>query len=158
MSELDKLAAKGTKHGAAAAAGPTAPASTIRTAALIGTWITLSATVILFNKYLLSYAGFHYPIALTLLHMLFCSVCAALLVHFGHRIGCKISKPDITSDMCALTDGATIVMLEAPMRIDDSCRMLACIAYASVLPRMMSIHIPSTWRDAPGASNAPAAG
>ena len=36
-------------------------------------WITLSAGVILFNKYLLSAYGFPYPVALTLMHMGFCS-------------------------------------------------------------------------------------
>jgi hypothetical protein len=43
-------------------------------------WIGLSAGVILFNKYLLSDYGFPYPVALTMIHMGFCSVVAALVV------------------------------------------------------------------------------
>lgn len=47
-------------------------------------WIALSATVIMFNKYLLTYAGFQFPITLTMWHMLFCSVAAAAVVRLGY--------------------------------------------------------------------------
>eukprot|EP00976_Prorocentrum_cordatum_P106685 1194503-Prorocentrum_minimum.AAC.1 len=43
-------------------------------------WIALSAGVILFNKYILSEYGFPYPVALTLIHMGFCSIVAILVV------------------------------------------------------------------------------
>jgi len=46
-------------------------------------WITLSAAVILVNKYVLSHSGFPYPVALTCTHMLFCSVMAWLVVKLG---------------------------------------------------------------------------
>lgn len=46
-------------------------------------WITLSAAVILYNKWVLSYSGFKYAIALTMWHMLFCSLLAAALVRSG---------------------------------------------------------------------------
>jgi len=36
-------------------------------------WMSISIAVILFNKWLLAYSGFPYPIALTCWHMLFCS-------------------------------------------------------------------------------------
>ncbi|CAD7702977.1 unnamed protein product [Ostreobium quekettii] len=36
-------------------------------------WMTVSATVILFNKWLLAFSGFPFPISLTLWHMTFCS-------------------------------------------------------------------------------------
>lgn len=45
-------------------------------------WIALSAAVILINKYVLAYAGFPYPIALTLTHMAFCSCLAYFLILF----------------------------------------------------------------------------
>jgi hypothetical protein len=32
----------------------------------VGIWIFLSGAVILYNKYLLAYSGFHYPISLTM--------------------------------------------------------------------------------------------
>jgi hypothetical protein len=36
-------------------------------------WMSISIAVILFNKWLLAYSGFPYPIALTMWHMTFCS-------------------------------------------------------------------------------------
>jgi len=46
-------------------------------------WIFLSGSVILFNKYVLAYSGFHYPISLTMMHMGFSSVAAFLLIQLG---------------------------------------------------------------------------
>lgn len=43
-------------------------------------WIALSATVIMYNKWILAFYGFPFPIALTLWHMFFCSVLAFALV------------------------------------------------------------------------------
>ena len=46
----------------------------------VGLWIGLSAGVILFNKYVLTVFGFPFPVALTMIHMAFCSALAFLLV------------------------------------------------------------------------------
>ncbi|MEW5298216.1 MAG: hypothetical protein WDW38_001058 [Sanguina aurantia] len=46
-------------------------------------WIFLSAAVILINKYVLTFSGFPYPLALTCTHMLFCSALAFVLVKTG---------------------------------------------------------------------------
>lgn len=43
-------------------------------------WMTISMSVILFNKYILAYSGFKYPIALTLWHMFFCTTVSSFLV------------------------------------------------------------------------------
>eukprot|EP00199_Chlamydomonas_sp_CCMP681_P002247 CAMPEP_0119108314 /NCGR_PEP_ID=MMETSP1180-20130426/13691_1 /TAXON_ID=3052 ORGANISM="Chlamydomonas cf sp, Strain CCMP681" /NCGR_SAMPLE_ID=MMETSP1180 /ASSEMBLY_ACC=CAM_ASM_000741 /LENGTH=384 /DNA_ID=CAMNT_0007093915 /DNA_START=119 /DNA_END=1273 /DNA_ORIENTATION=- len=48
------------------------------TAVLI--WMSISCSVILFNKWLLAYSGFPFPIALTVWHMLFCSGVGVLAV------------------------------------------------------------------------------
>ncbi len=47
-------------------------------------WIVLSSTVILYNKWVLAFYGFGYPIALTMWHMFFCSVLAFALVKSGY--------------------------------------------------------------------------
>ena len=44
----------------------------------------LSGTVILYNKYILAYYGFPFPIALTMWHMTFSGVLAFLLVRLGY--------------------------------------------------------------------------
>ncbi|GLC45866.1 hypothetical protein PLESTB_001447500 [Pleodorina starrii] len=46
-------------------------------------WIFLSALVIMVNKYVLAYAGFPFPIALTLTHMAFCAGLAFLIIKAG---------------------------------------------------------------------------
>ena len=45
----------------------------IRTCGYVGLWITLSAGVILHNKWILTESGFPFPVALTMIHMAFCS-------------------------------------------------------------------------------------
>lgn len=55
----------------------------VQTYSYILLWITLSAGVILINKYVLAYAGFPYPVALTLVHMAFCSSLAYVLIKLG---------------------------------------------------------------------------
>ena len=40
----------------------------------VALWISLSGTVILYNKWILAYYGFPYPITLTMWHMAFSSV------------------------------------------------------------------------------------
>ena len=39
----------------------------------VALWIGLSAGVIMYNKYVLSFFGFPFPVALTMIHMAFCS-------------------------------------------------------------------------------------
>ena len=45
---------------------------------LICQWIFLSSLIILFNKYLLSTANFHYPLSLVLMHMVFISIATCI--------------------------------------------------------------------------------
>lgn len=51
----------------------------------VGLWITLSAGVIMYNKYVLSYFGFPFPVALTMVSAL-SPPFLALLLHLLHRI------------------------------------------------------------------------
>ena len=52
----------------------------ITTYSYVAVWIGLSAGVILYNKYVLAFFGFPFPVALTMIHMAFCSLLAFLLV------------------------------------------------------------------------------
>ncbi|KAL6769719.1 EZY14 [Auxenochlorella protothecoides x Auxenochlorella symbiontica] len=45
----------------------------IRSYSYVVLWMSISISVILFNKWLLAFAGFPFPIALTMWHMAFCS-------------------------------------------------------------------------------------
>ena len=46
----------------------------------VGLWISLSAGVILYNKYILTSFGFPFPVTQTMMHMAFCSVLAFVIV------------------------------------------------------------------------------
>lgn len=59
-------------------------------------WIMLSSSVIIYNKYVLSYSGFPYPIALTMIHMAFCSIMATALIQSG-----IVEDVSIPPDRCA---------------------------------------------------------
>lgn len=52
----------------------------IRSYTYVLIWMCISIAVILFNKWLLAYSGFPFPIALTLWHMFFCSCVGILAV------------------------------------------------------------------------------
>ncbi|MCJ1464638.1 hypothetical protein MMC07_003251 [Pseudocyphellaria aurata] len=55
------------------------PASKIHPAVYVISWITLSSTTILFNKWILDTAKFHYPIALTTWHLTFATIMTQIL-------------------------------------------------------------------------------
>jgi hypothetical protein len=51
-------------------------------AVYIATWITLSSSVIVFNKWILDTANFHFPIFLTTWHLLFATIMTQILARF----------------------------------------------------------------------------
>ena len=57
----------------------------------VSIWIGLSGTVILYNKWILAYYGFPYPIALTIWHMTFSSGLAFAVVRLGYVEACNMS-------------------------------------------------------------------
>ncbi|CAM8934770.1 hypothetical protein QQ045_015162 [Rhodiola kirilowii] len=68
---------------------------TVTTASAIASWYLSNIGVLLLNKYLLSIYGFRYPIFLTMLHMLSCSIYSYFairflrLVHLQHIVSRK---------------------------------------------------------------------
>ncbi|KAJ4950926.1 hypothetical protein NE237_027758 [Protea cynaroides] len=52
------------------------------TALIIASWYLSNIGVLLLNKYLLSFYGYRYPIFLTMLHMLSCSVYSFIAIHW----------------------------------------------------------------------------
>ncbi|MCJ1314587.1 hypothetical protein MMC25_008269 [Agyrium rufum] len=58
---------------------PEKPGASIHPAFFVVTWMSLSASVILFNKWILDTAGFHYPITLTCWHLTFGTVATQIM-------------------------------------------------------------------------------
>jgi len=59
------------------------PASaSVHPAVYVATWIGLSSSVILFNKWILSTLNFHYPVILTTYHLIFSTIMTQLLARY----------------------------------------------------------------------------
>jgi len=54
--------------------------SCLRAYFFVAVWMTISMCVIMFNKWILAYSGFRYPVALTMWHMVFCTSLVTVLV------------------------------------------------------------------------------
>ncbi|KAI7842150.1 hypothetical protein COHA_004173 [Chlorella ohadii] len=54
-------------------------------------WIGLSAGVILYNKWMLAYGGFPYPVSLTMWHMAFCAALAWCIIRAGWVEGVQMN-------------------------------------------------------------------
>ena len=83
----------------------------------VSTWIALSGTVILYNKWILAYYGFDYPITLTMWHMLFSSVLAFICVRGGYVPSINMSRENYLHSIVpisALFAGAARLVRFAP--------------------------------------------
>ncbi|KAL2059567.1 hypothetical protein ABVK25_000860 [Lepraria finkii] len=60
------------------------PASKFHPAVYVMTWITLSSSVILFNKWILDTAKFHFPITLTCWHLVFATLMTQIMARSTH--------------------------------------------------------------------------
>ncbi|KAK4130836.1 TPT-domain-containing protein [Trichocladium antarcticum] len=58
------------------------PKSSLHPAVYVSIWITLSSSVILFNKWILSTLGFSFPVILTTFHLVFASIMTQLLARY----------------------------------------------------------------------------
>ena len=58
----------------------------------VSLWIALSGTVILYNKWMLVYYGFDYPVTLTMWHMAFSAALAFTCVRFGFIPSANMSR------------------------------------------------------------------
>ncbi|PKY03735.1 TPT-domain-containing protein [Aspergillus campestris IBT 28561] len=65
----------------------------IHPAVYIGLWITLSGSVILFNKWVLSAANFNFPLFLTTWHMAFSTAMTQILARFTHILDSRHKVP-----------------------------------------------------------------
>ncbi|KAL8861887.1 MAG: hypothetical protein Q9178_001756 [Gyalolechia marmorata] len=94
-SEKDRISAELTRSGAVSPSEPILPvvnpsiinekkldpsaSSNIHPAFYVTTWIALSSSIIIFNKWILDDAGFHYPIVLTCWHLTFATIMTQIM-------------------------------------------------------------------------------
>lgn len=68
-------------------------AAALHPAVYVATWISLSSSVIIFNKYILDRAGFKFPIVLTTWHLVFATIMTQLMARFTHMLDSRHSVP-----------------------------------------------------------------
>lgn len=86
-SVLMESAREGSSQvGASTKTGPTSGGdralyrTCLRAYFFVAVWMSISMAVIMFNKWILAYSGFSYPVALTMWHMVFCTCVVWVLV------------------------------------------------------------------------------
>lgn len=70
-----------------------APKAGLHPAFYIATWISLSSSVIIFNKWILDTAGFRYPIVLTTWHLAFATLMTQILARTTHVLDSRKKVP-----------------------------------------------------------------
>lgn len=72
---------------------PEPPKSDLHPAVYIAVWISLSSSVILFNKWILDSKKFHFPILLTTWHLAFATLMTQLMARFTTRLDSRKNVP-----------------------------------------------------------------
>ncbi|KAJ9621569.1 hypothetical protein H2203_007056 [Taxawa tesnikishii (nom. ined.)] len=72
---------------------PQPPKAALHPAVYIATWITLSSSVILFNKWILDTAKFHFPIFLTTWHLGFATLITQIMARFTTTLDSRKKVP-----------------------------------------------------------------
>ncbi|KAK4498055.1 hypothetical protein PRZ48_010711 [Zasmidium cellare] len=72
---------------------PEPPKASLHPAFYIATWISLSSSVIIFNKWILDTAKFHYPIVLTTWHLAFATLMTQLMARFTTTLDSRKKVP-----------------------------------------------------------------
>ena len=95
----------------------------------VALWITLSSGVILYNKWVLAFSGFPYPLALTLFHMGFCSSLAFILVRL-----LKVVEPINMSSHTYMTSVVPIgVLFSATLCMSNAAYLFLSVSFIQML-------------------------
>eukprot|EP00958_Prasinococcus_capsulatus_P017043 scaffold1911_cov397-Prasinococcus_capsulatus_cf.AAC.24 len=103
----------------------------------VALWISLSASVILYNKWILAYYGFRFPLALTMWHMLFCSVVGFLAVKVF-----KVTKSlGMTAEQYARRVLPIGALYAASLWFSNSAYLYLTVAFIQMLKAMMPVTV-----------------
>lgn len=102
MSEKERQSGEQERQGPDAPVLPTVnpatekpgpPKAALHPAFYIATWISLSSSVIIFNKWILDTAKFHYPISLTCWHLTFATIMTQLMARCTNTLDSRKKVP-----------------------------------------------------------------
>ena len=102
MSEKERQSGEQERQGPSEPVLPTVnpatekqepPKASLHPAFYIATWISLSSSVIIFNKWILDTAKFHYPIVLTTWHLAFATLMTQILARTTNALDVRKKVP-----------------------------------------------------------------
>ncbi|CAL5221974.1 g4256 [Coccomyxa viridis] len=113
--------------------------------ALIGTlyvalWISLSGAVIMYNKWILVYYGFPFPITLTMWHMAFSAVLATIAV----KAGWVRSEKSMSATIYWRSIVPVAVLFAGTLWLGNSVYMYLSVAFIQMLKALMPVAVFAT--------------
>jgi hypothetical protein len=96
-------------------------------------WITVSAGVILYNKWILNGFGFPFPVALTMIHMALCSALAFILV----RVLKVVEGVNMTKDMYIRKIVPVAFLFSIVLWLGNSAYLYLSVAFIQMVKALM---------------------
>ncbi|CAN6362192.1 unnamed protein product [Urochloa humidicola] len=127
-------------------APPAPPPSVLRSVlvsyAYVGIWISLSFSVIVYNKYILDpkMYGWPFPISLTMIHMAFCAALAAFLVRVLRVVDVPAS-PSMTPRLYAATVVPIGALYALSLWFSNSAYIYLSVSFIQMLKALMPVAV-----------------
>eukprot|EP00208_Stichococcus_sp_RCC1054_P007436 CAMPEP_0206150384 /NCGR_PEP_ID=MMETSP1473-20131121/38272_1 /ASSEMBLY_ACC=CAM_ASM_001109 /TAXON_ID=1461547 /ORGANISM="Stichococcus sp, Strain RCC1054" /LENGTH=331 /DNA_ID=CAMNT_0053547883 /DNA_START=1603 /DNA_END=2598 /DNA_ORIENTATION=+ len=102
----------------------------------VALWIALSATVIMYNKYILTVGKFPYPVGLTIWHMAFCSILAFLLVKSG-----VVQPIDMNPELYIKTIVPIGALYSGTLWLGNAAYLSLSVSFVQMLKAMMPVMV-----------------
>lgn len=103
---------------------------------LVAQWIVLSSVIILFNKWLLSTAHFHFPLTLVFMHMVFIGLCA----HAWKLLGWS-EVPALSWHDLAVKFGPVTVCFAASLGLGNAAYLYITVAFVQMLKALTPVAV-----------------
>ncbi|KAK9819643.1 hypothetical protein WJX72_000664 [[Myrmecia] bisecta] len=102
----------------------------------VSVWIALSGTVILYNKWILAYYGFPYPIALTMWHMFFSSTLATICVRGGY-----VPSANMTTDVYMRAIVPIGALFAGTLWLGNAAYLYLSVSFIQMLKALMPVAV-----------------
>nr|CAB3462996.1 unnamed protein product [Digitaria exilis] len=127
-------------------ATPSPPPSVLRSVlvsyAYVGIWISLSFSVIIYNKYILDpkMYGWPFPISLTMIHMAFCATLATVLVRVLRVVDVPTSPP-MTPNLYLTTVVPIGALYSLSLWFSNSAYIYLSVSFIQMLKALMPVAV-----------------
>ncbi|KAG2559927.1 hypothetical protein PVAP13_8KG012451 [Panicum virgatum] len=141
-----KAAMEVSSSSTSASTAPALPPSVLRSVlmsyAYVGIWISLSFSVIVYNKYILDpkMYGWPFPISLTMIHMAFCATLAALLVRVLRVVDVPASPP-MTPRLYAASVVPIGALYALSLWFSNSAYIYLSVSFIQMLKALMPVAV-----------------